>query len=63
MSKDTERRRAGWGEAHAARPLGNLERSAAIEHARMKNRTVLQWDKDDGTWIGLRPGGPDPVKG
>ena len=24
-----------------------------IEHARMENRTVLQWDKDDCEWMGL----------
>lgn len=24
-----------------------------IEHARMENRTVLQWDKDDCAWMGL----------
>jgi error-prone DNA polymerase len=32
------------------RPIGDV---VPIEHARMANRTVLQWDKDDCEWIGL----------
>jgi error-prone DNA polymerase len=32
------------------RPIGEV---CAIEHARMENRTVLQWDKDDCEWMGL----------
>ena len=32
------------------RPVGEV---APIEHARMENRTVLQWDKDDCAWMGL----------
>jgi error-prone DNA polymerase len=32
------------------RPVGEV---CPIEHGRMKNRTVLQWDKDDCAWMGL----------
>ncbi|MEO7017510.1 MAG: error-prone DNA polymerase, partial [Leifsonia sp.] len=32
------------------RPIGEV---CPIEHARMENRTVLQWDKDDCAWMGL----------
>ncbi|TQL48181.1 DnaE-like error-prone DNA polymerase [Homoserinimonas aerilata] len=32
------------------RPVGEV---CPIEHARMENRTVLQWDKDDCEWMGL----------
>ncbi len=32
------------------RPVGEV---APIEHARMKDRTVIQWDKDDAAWMGL----------
>jgi len=32
------------------RPVGEV---VPIEHARMENRTVLQWDKDDCEWMGL----------
>ena len=32
------------------RPIGEV---VPIEHARMDNRTVLQWDKDDCEWMGL----------
>lgn len=32
------------------RPIGEV---VPIEHARMANRTVLQWDKDDCEWMGL----------
>ncbi|PJJ55129.1 error-prone DNA polymerase [Compostimonas suwonensis] len=32
------------------RPVGEV---SPIEHARMENRTVLQWDKDDCAWMGL----------
>jgi len=32
------------------RPIGEV---VPIEHARMENRTVLQWDKDDCEWMGL----------
>jgi error-prone DNA polymerase len=32
------------------RPVGEI---VPIEHARMENRTVLQWDKDDCAWMGL----------
>ncbi|MCW5954482.1 MAG: error-prone DNA polymerase, partial [Propionibacteriaceae bacterium] len=32
------------------RPVGQV---VPIEHARMKNRTVIQWDKDDAAWMGL----------
>ena len=32
------------------RPIGEV---VPIEHARMKDRTVLQWDKDDCEWMGL----------
>ncbi len=31
-------------------PVGEV---CPIEHARMENRTVLQWDKDDCAWMGL----------
>ncbi|GAA1612310.1 error-prone DNA polymerase [Kribbella sancticallisti] len=31
-------------------PVGHV---VPIEHARMENRTVLQWDKDDCAWMGL----------
>ena len=32
------------------RPVGEV---VPIEHARMENRTVIQWDKDDSAWMGL----------
>ncbi|MGZ8718667.1 MAG: error-prone DNA polymerase [Aeromicrobium sp.] len=32
------------------RPVGEV---CPIEHGRMDNRTVLQWDKDDCAWMGL----------
>ncbi|MEN2740276.1 error-prone DNA polymerase [Microbacterium sp. X-17] len=32
------------------RPVGEV---VPIEHARMANRTVIQWDKDDSAWMGL----------
>ena len=32
------------------RPVGEV---VPIEHARMDNRTVIQWDKDDAAWMGL----------
>ncbi|MFY0406125.1 error-prone DNA polymerase [Solicola sp. PLA-1-18] len=32
------------------RPVGTV---VPVEHARMENRTVLQWDKDDCAWMGL----------
>lgn len=32
------------------RPVGEI---VPIEHARMEQRTVLQWDKDDCAWMGL----------
>ncbi len=32
------------------RPIGEV---CPIEHGRMKDRTVLQWDKDDCAWMGL----------
>lgn len=32
------------------RPVGEV---VPIEHARMENRTVIQWDKDDTAWMGL----------
>ena len=32
------------------RPVGEV---VPIEHARMENRTVLQWDKDDCAYMGL----------
>jgi len=32
------------------RPVGEI---VPIEHARMENRTVVQWDKDDCAWMGL----------
>ena len=32
------------------RPVGEV---VPIEHARMENRTVIQWDKDDCAWMGL----------
>jgi error-prone DNA polymerase len=32
------------------RPIGEV---CPIEHARMANRTVLQWDKNDCEWMGL----------
>lgn len=32
------------------RPVGEV---VPIEHARMKDRTVVQWDKDDCAWMGL----------
>ncbi|HEY4225871.1 MAG TPA: error-prone DNA polymerase [Pseudolysinimonas sp.] len=32
------------------RPVGEV---VPIEHARMKDRTVIQWDKDDAAWMGL----------
>ncbi|MFD5215247.1 error-prone DNA polymerase [Microbacterium sp. NPDC058345] len=33
-----------------ARPVGEV---VPVEHARMANRTVIQWDKDDAAWMGL----------
>ncbi|WP_447913084.1 error-prone DNA polymerase [Microbacterium phyllosphaerae] len=33
-----------------ARPVGEV---VPVEHARMENRTVIQWDKDDAAWMGL----------
>ncbi|WCM54953.1 error-prone DNA polymerase [Microbacterium sp. EF45047] len=33
-----------------ARPVGEV---VPVEHARMPGRTVIQWDKDDATWMGL----------
>ncbi|MBP2435667.1 error-prone DNA polymerase [Microbacterium amylolyticum] len=32
------------------RPVGEV---VPIEHARMPDRTVIQWDKDDAAWMGL----------
>ena len=32
------------------RPVGEV---VPVEHARMQNRTVIQWDKDDAAWMGL----------
>ncbi|WP_040164101.1 error-prone DNA polymerase [Microbacterium gorillae] len=32
------------------RPVGEV---VPVEHARMENRTVIQWDKDDAAWMGL----------
>ncbi|MGP3534866.1 error-prone DNA polymerase [Microbacterium sp. RD1] len=32
------------------RPVGEV---VPIEHARMADRTVIQWDKDDAAWMGL----------
>ncbi|MDQ1084590.1 error-prone DNA polymerase [Microbacterium sp. SORGH_AS 344] len=32
------------------RPVGEV---VPIEHARMEDRTVIQWDKDDAAWMGL----------
>jgi len=32
------------------RPVGEV---VPIEHARMENCTVIQWDKDDAAWMGL----------
>jgi error-prone DNA polymerase len=32
------------------RPVGEV---VPIEHARMKDRTIIQWDKDDSAWMGL----------
>ncbi|MFT4051216.1 MAG: error-prone DNA polymerase [Microbacterium sp.] len=32
------------------RPVGEV---VPIEHARMVDRTVIQWDKDDAAWMGL----------
>ncbi len=32
------------------RPVGEV---VPIEHARMDERTVIQWDKDDAAWMGL----------
>lgn len=32
------------------RPVGEV---VPIEHARMSDRTVIQWDKDDAAWMGL----------
>ncbi|HWM34010.1 MAG TPA: error-prone DNA polymerase [Pseudolysinimonas sp.] len=32
------------------RPVGEV---VPIEHARMPERTVIQWDKDDAAWMGL----------
>jgi error-prone DNA polymerase len=33
-----------------ARPVGEV---VPVEHARMEDRTVIQWDKDDSAWMGL----------
>lgn len=33
-----------------ARPVGEV---VPVEHARMQNRTVIQWDKDDAAFMGL----------
>jgi len=33
-----------------ARPVGEV---VPVEHARMADRTVIQWDKDDAAWMGL----------
>ncbi|MDF2506637.1 MAG: error-prone polymerase [Microbacterium sp.] len=33
-----------------ARPVGEV---VPVEHARMENRTVIQWDKDDSAFMGL----------
>ncbi|WP_242868703.1 error-prone DNA polymerase [Microbacterium oxydans] len=33
-----------------ARPVGEV---VPVEHARMENRTVIQWDKDDAAFMGL----------
>jgi error-prone DNA polymerase len=33
-----------------AQPVGEV---VPVEHARMHNRTVIQWDKDDAAWMGL----------
>ncbi|MGF2947673.1 error-prone DNA polymerase [Microbacterium alcoholitolerans] len=33
-----------------ARPVGEV---VPVENARMANRTVIQWDKDDAAWMGL----------
>lgn len=33
-----------------ARPVGEV---VPVEHARMEDRTVIQWDKDDAAWMGL----------
>ncbi|GAA1523720.1 error-prone DNA polymerase [Microbacterium ginsengiterrae] len=33
-----------------ARPVGEV---VPVEHARMDDRTVIQWDKDDAAWMGL----------
>ncbi|WP_407358106.1 error-prone DNA polymerase [Microbacterium sp. LTA6] len=33
-----------------ARPVGEV---VPVEHARMENRTVIQWEKDDAAWMGL----------
>jgi error-prone DNA polymerase len=32
------------------RPVGEV---VPIEHARMEDRTIIQWDKDDSAWMGL----------
>ncbi len=32
------------------RPVGEV---VPIEHARMQDRTIIQWDKDDAAWMGL----------
>lgn len=32
------------------RPVGEV---VPVEHARMQDRTVIQWDKDDAAWMGL----------
>ncbi len=32
------------------RPVGEV---VPVEHARMEDRTVIQWDKDDAAWMGL----------
>ncbi|WP_417556440.1 error-prone DNA polymerase [Microbacterium sp.] len=33
-----------------AQPVGEV---VPVEHARMQDRTVIQWDKDDAAWMGL----------
>jgi len=32
------------------RPVGEV---VPVEHARMRDRTIIQWDKDDAAWMGL----------
>ncbi|MGB3731523.1 error-prone DNA polymerase [Microbacterium sp.] len=33
-----------------AQPVGEV---VPVEHARMQDRTIIQWDKDDAAWMGL----------